>query len=145
MNIICREMQIGDYDAVSTLWHDTEGMRLRDADSRENIEAYLNRNPGLSFVVEANLNVVGAVLVGTDGRRGYLQHLAVKSDYRGKGLGQTLVKFAIEALSKQGIDKTHLFVGNENISAQRFYETKGWIARDEVRMFSFNSSNVENV
>ncbi len=74
-----REMVISDYDAVIALWCQTEGMSIRDADSKESISRYLERNPGLSFVVgnENENEIVGAVLVGTDGRRGYLQHLAV--------------------------------------------------------------------
>ncbi|MFS1430561.1 GNAT family N-acetyltransferase, partial [Vibrio splendidus] len=72
-----REMAISDYDSVIALWCQTEGMSIRDADSKESIASYLDRNPGLSFVAESNNEIIGAVLVGTDGRRGYLQHLAV--------------------------------------------------------------------
>ncbi len=79
-----REMEIADYDEVITLWRQTEGMRIRDADSRESIASYLKRNPKLSFVAETNHGIVGAVLVGSDGRRGYLQHLSVSTHFRGK-------------------------------------------------------------
>ena len=67
-----REMAISDYDSVIALWCQTEGMSIRDADSKESIASYLERNPGLSFVAESNNEIIGAVLVGTDGRRGYL-------------------------------------------------------------------------
>ncbi|GAL02649.1 acetyltransferase [Photobacterium aphoticum] len=120
-------------------------MLLRDADSRENIDKYLKRNPHLSFVALDNENIIGAILVGTDGRRGYVQHLAVDSTYRGKGIGAELISTAVKALSKVGIAKTHLFVANENINAQSFYEKLGWFPRDEVRMFSFNASNSVNI
>ncbi|CAH8242092.1 putative Amino-acid N-acetyltransferase [Vibrio aestuarianus] len=89
--------------------------------------------------------IVGAVLVGTDGRRGYLQHLAVSSNFRGKNLGRELVSQAISALANIGVPKTHLFVYNENVNAQQFYEKLGWFPRDEVRMYSFNSSSNNNV
>ena len=47
-----REMAISDYDSVIALWCQTEGMSIRDADSKESIGNYLDRNPGLSFVAE---------------------------------------------------------------------------------------------
>ncbi|GAA4503784.1 GNAT family N-acetyltransferase [Pseudaeromonas paramecii] len=136
-----RLMQLEDYDAVLALWQDSSGMTLREADSRQNIGAYLAKNPGLSFVVEADGQLLGAVLVGTDGRRGYLQHLAVRPSAQGRGVGRTLVQAAIDALADQGIAKTHLFVHTDNPSAQAFYDRLGWHPRDEVRMFSFNASS----
>ncbi|MBF4328678.1 GNAT family N-acetyltransferase, partial [Vibrio anguillarum] len=63
-------MDISDYDSVIDLWCQTESLSLRDADSKQSIESYLNRNSGLSFVALSGNNIIGAVLVGTDGRRG---------------------------------------------------------------------------
>ncbi len=143
--VVIREMDISDYPQVIELWSETEAMLLRDADSRENIGKYLERNPNLSFVALDGDNVVGAILVGTDGRRGYVQHLAVNSNCRGQGIGAALISRAVDALSEIGIAKTHLFVANENINAQAFYEKLGWFPRDEVRMFSFNTSICGNV
>ncbi|EHW0638052.1 GNAT family N-acetyltransferase [Vibrio vulnificus] len=140
-----REMNIADYDDVIKLWGQTEGMSLRDTDSKESINNYLIRNPNLSFVAVSGNEIVGAVLVGTDGRRGYLQHLAVSTNFRGKNLGRDLVSQAISALADVGVPKTHLFVYNENVNAQQFYEKLGWFPRDEVRMYSYNSSSNNNV
>ncbi len=138
--VTLREMEIADYQAVTSLWAETESLSLRDADSQHNIQLYLERNKGLSFVAIDHSEIIGAVLVGTDGRRGYLQHLAVSSQYRGCGIGKELINQATEALAAIGISKTHLFVLNENRAAQGFYAKLGWFPRDEIRMFSFNSS-----
>lgn len=140
-----REMEISDYQQVMNLWSETEGMRLREADSEENIGKYLERNPNLSFVALQGDEIVGAILVGTDGRRGYIQHLAVSKACRGQGIGAKLISNAVDALSSIGIAKTHLFVINDNLNAQAFYENIGWYPRDEVRMFSFNASTVGNI
>lgn len=133
------EMTIVDYPQIIELWASTEGLTLRDADSKSNIDSYLKRNPGLSFVAKEQGQIVAAVLAGTDGRRGYLQHLCVAKAQRSKGVGQTLVNRVIEALQLINISKTHLFVHNTNDYAQEFYQKSGWVARDEVCMFSFNS------
>ncbi|WP_375754099.1 GNAT family N-acetyltransferase [Vibrio sp. HN007] len=138
-------MTISDYDQVIKLWSTTEAMLLRDADSRESIERYLKLNPGLSYVAENSQTITGAILVGTDGRRGYVQHLAVHKSVRGNGIGKQLINRAIEALESNGISKTHLFVANDNINAQEFYQSLGWYPRDEVRMYSFNASDNQNI
>ncbi len=140
-----REMNIYDYDSVINLWRQTESMSIRDADSRENIEIYLQRNSGFSFVALKDNEIIGAVLVGTDGRRGYLQHLAVCSKYQGQRIGYELVSKSVNSLSLIGISKTHLFVCNDNVKAQGFYEKLGWFPRDEIRMYSYNSSSNSNV
>jgi ribosomal protein S18 acetylase RimI-like enzyme len=143
--MLIREMELGDYDAVMGLWLQTESMSIRDCDSKESIGAYLKRNPRLSYVALIDEKIIGTVLVGTDGRRGYLQHLAVLTGFRGQKIGYQLVEKSIKALAKMGISKTHLFVYQDNLNAQKFYEKLGWYPRDEVRMFSYNSSNNENV
>ena len=140
-----REMLISDYEAVIALWKETEHLSLRDADSKHSIDLYLERNKGLSFVASQENEIVGAILVGTDGRRGYLQHLSVSSEHRGKGIGKSLVSESISALSLMGISKTHLFVLNENVKAQVFYRKCGWFPREEIKMYSFNSSANVNV
>src|SRR5687767_2585840 len=113
-------MNIMDYQDIIKLWEESEGMTLREADSKENIEMYLKRNMKLSYVALINNQIIGAVLAGTDGRRGYLQHLAVDKKYRCKGIGRSLVSKVIHSLSEIGISKTHLFVNNSNINAQQF-------------------------
>lgn len=143
--ITIREMDISDYQAVIALWGQTDNLSLRDADSEQNIAAYLERNPALSFVALDGDTIVGAVLVGTDGRRGYLQHLAVDDRYRGQRIGQRLVDQSIRALAELGISKTHLFVLNDNHSAKGFYDKLGWYPRNEITMYSFNSSDNLNV
>lgn len=143
--ITYREMDISDYAQVAALWSETEHMLLRDADSEQSISHYLIRNPGLSYIAQRDKVIVGCVLVGTDGRRGYLQHLAVSNEERGSGIGKHLVSLSINALAQIGIAKTHLFVANDNLKAQAFYHSQGWHPRDEVRMFSFNSSSNSEV
>src|SRR5271156_4872141 len=101
MNI--REMTIGDYDAVIGLLTATSGVRLRDADSREATARYLEHNPGLSFVAFVDEQLAGCVMCGHDGRRGYLQHLAVHESFRRRGIGSALVKACLAKLATLGI------------------------------------------
>jgi ribosomal protein S18 acetylase RimI-like enzyme len=133
-----------DYDEVMELWSRTEGLTLRDADSRQGITRYLSRNPGLSFVARDTGRLVGAVLVGTDGRRGYLQHLAVARSHRGHGLGRALAGRSLDALRSLGIEKCHLMVRLENAEARAFWAHLGWHERADIRLLSYTDPDVAN-
>ena len=134
----------GDYEQVMALWRATEGLTLREVDSRDAILAYVGRNPGLSFVARDGDVLAGAVLAGTDGRRGYLQHLAVAPPYRGRGVGRALAERVVEALSAAGIAKCHLMVREGNEAAKAFREHIGWMARDDISVMSHADPGVEN-
>ena len=85
--ITTRDFVIEDYEGALAVWKDEEGIEICEGDSREEIAAYLKRNPGLSRVAEVEGQIVGAVLCGHDGRRGWIYHLAVAKTHRGKGVG----------------------------------------------------------
>jgi N-acetylglutamate synthase len=125
-----------DYDEVMALWQVTEGLTLREADSRAAVVHYLAHNPGLSFVARDGGRLIGAVLAGADGRRGYLQHLAVAPTHRRQGVGTNLANRVLEALRAAGLAKCHLFVRSENASARKFWQRLGWTARDDVTLMS---------
>ena len=86
-----RSMTLDDYDVVYALWQSISGIGLSASDERDAIAAFLERNPGFSAVVTAaRAGIVGVVLCGHDGRRGYLHHLAVQSQYRKHGIAKML-------------------------------------------------------
>jgi putative acetyltransferase len=129
-------MNIDDYEEVYSLWQSSEGIGLSDADSRENLSVFLARNKGLSTVAIDGSKLVGALLCGHDGRRGYIHHLAVAGNFRRKGIGQALVEYSLEELSKAGIQKCHLFVFSENREARAFWSQINWTERSELIMMS---------
>lgn len=132
MAVQLREMTLADYDEVYALWAASEGIGLSSADSREAIGAFLQRNPGLAFVAVDGDIIVGAVICGTDGRRGYLHHLAVRSSHKRQGIGRHLAQACLDRLREQGIEKCHIFVYRENHSARQFWESVGWVERVEL-------------
>ena len=107
--MIIRPMTKEDYDEVYAMWQTTSKRALSNADSREQIERYLDRNAGMSQVAVADGKIVGTVLAGHDGRRGFIHHMAVMPQYRRKGIGHSLANTAIEKIKAEGIDKTHIF------------------------------------
>ncbi len=130
------EFTIAHYDDIIALWRDTPGICVRDDDSRDATSRYLARNPGLSFVAIIDGKVVGSALSGHDGRRGYLQHVAVDPAFRRRGVAQTLVARCLSALASQGIAKAHLTVLADNDPAIRYWINRGWELRDDIQRFS---------
>ena len=136
INISIHEMKISDYDEIYKLWSNTPGMGLSDADTHENILRFLLRNKGLSFVCRYKDMLIGTILCGHDGRRGYIYHVTVAEGYRGRGIGQMLVEKCLQKLKEEGIDKCHLFVFRDNEIGNTFWSAKGWTKREDIFVYS---------
>jgi ribosomal protein S18 acetylase RimI-like enzyme len=129
-------MAIADYQKVYILWDKTEGLGLSDADEKGNIARFLDRNPGTSFVAYDGNLLVGALLCGNDGRRGYVHHLTVRESHRRLGIGNQLIKSCLTKLAEMNIHKCHLFVYVDNSDAISFWERIGWEKRGELLLMS---------
>lgn len=101
-------------------------------DSREGIERFLKRNPETCFVALKDEKVVGVIIAGNDGRRGYIYHTAVNPDYRNQGIGRKLVDNVMIALEKEGINKVALVVFERNEVGNSFWENTGFMVRDDL-------------
>jgi len=128
-----RPMTFRDYSSVIALWRETPGIALHNRDdSREGIARHLRRNRGLSLVACQAGRVVGAVLVGHDGRRGHLYHLAVAPAHRKCGIGRELVTRALRNLARQHIAKCNIFVMPGNKQGLAFWKRLGWTLRSNI-------------
>ena len=90
--------------------------------------------PDLFFATLSDGKVVGTVMVGYEGHRGWLNYLAVAPEHQGKGYGKELVQKAIEELAKLGCPKVNLQVHKANSSAVDFYTHIGFV-EDEALSF----------
>lgn len=131
--MIIRLMALSDYEKVYQLWLSCAGMGLNNLDdSREGIERFLKRNPETCFVAEKDEKIIGVIIAGNDGRRGYIYHTAVNPDYRKQGIGKKLVDNAMRALEKEGINKVALVVFEKNKIGNDFWENMGFTVRDDL-------------
>ena len=121
-----RDFVIADYEAALAFWNEVEGVEICEGDSREELLEYLARNPGLSRVAEENGTLVGAVLCGHDGRRGWIYHLAVLPAYRGRGIGKLLLDDCVRGLERAGIKRALILVYRDNPLGQKFWLRNGW-------------------
>ena len=131
MNI--RTMTLGDYNEVYALWLSCKGMGLNSLDdSEQGISRFLARNPTTCFIAESDNKIVGAILAGNDGRRGYIYHTAVNPDHRNKGIARELVNAALKALEALGINKAALVVFSANECGNAFWERMGFTPRNDL-------------
>ena len=130
---IIRVMNTEDYDRVYALWMSCKNMGFNNLDdSRQGIEKYLKRNPSTCFVAEQDDAIVGVILAGHDGRRGFIHHMAVAEHCRRQGIAADLLDQALAALKEEGINKAALLVFNRNEAGNAFWERQGFTARDDV-------------
>ena len=128
-----RVMTIDDYEKVYALWMSCKNMGFNNLDdSREGIAKYLRRNPATCFVAECGDSIVGVILSGHDGRRGFIHHLAVAENCRRQGIATELLECAVSSLAAEGINKVALLVFNRNEAGNAFWEKNGFTSREDL-------------
>lgn len=127
------QMEITDYSEAYELWTNTEGMGLRTLDDSEaGIGKFLKRNPTTNFICRINNELIGAILCGHDGRRAYIYHAVVHTDFRKKGIGKKLVDKVLQSLDREGIKKVALVVYGDNQVGNQFWKTLGFTLREDL-------------
>ena len=121
-------------DEVLALWHGTEGIGLSEGDTKDDLVAFLARNPGLSLVARHSGRIVGAVLYGHDGRRGFLYHLAIAAPHRRKEIGRALVEICLGKLALLGVRKCNIVLYRNNEIGERFWSRNGWRERTDLKI-----------
>ena len=129
-----RAMTERDYEQCISLWRRTPGMGLGASDGPEQFVRFVVRNPGLSFVAVSGGVIVGTIMCGHDGRRGYIYHLAVDDAFRRKRIGSRLVDCALDGLKDEKIVKCTLFVFADNDAGISFWDGTGWCSRPDLQI-----------
>jgi ribosomal protein S18 acetylase RimI-like enzyme len=145
MNYEIRTMEKEDYDEVYKLWTTIHGFAMRSIDdSKEGVDRVLDRNPGLSVVAVSKGKIVGAILVGHDGRRACFYHVCVHEDFRKHGIGRAMATEAMLRLKNEGITKIQLVAFTENQVGNSFWQAEQWIKRSDLNVYDFilNDENI---
>ena len=135
-------MDIKHYEQALELWQSLPGLGLSGADEKDQIHGFLRKNPTTCFVAQKENRLIGTILGGSDGRRGYIYHLAVNSSEQNKGIGKKLVDTCLSELKKNGIQKCHIFVISDNEEGIAFWENVGWQLRGDILIMSKNLKNL---
>jgi ribosomal protein S18 acetylase RimI-like enzyme len=125
VNVHIRAFEVADEDAVVTLWEGA-GLTRPWNDPRADIRRKLTVQPELFLVAVDGDEVVGSVMAGYDGHRGWLYYLAAAQTHRGQGVGRALVTEAERLLEALGCPKVQLMVRPDNTGARGFYDALGY-------------------
>lgn len=138
MAVLVREMTSADIPAAINLWSAVDGVELAEGDSPAEVARYLERNAGLSTVGVDAGEIVAAALCGHDGRRGFVYHLAVRADRRGRGIGSEMMLRSLARLKAEGIVRVLLLVAAENHGGHEFWLREGWEDMPFARPMGFD-------
>lgn len=125
---------IENYDDVIRLWRKVD-LTITSSDSKEEIERMLQLNPDLFLIGKIDEKIIGVVMGGFDGRRGYVHHLAIDPKYQKKGFGKMLVEELLKKFREKKVHKIHLFIEKRN-DVITFYQKLGWEMRNDLVMMS---------
>jgi ribosomal protein S18 acetylase RimI-like enzyme len=123
---IVRPFSAKDRSAVVALWREVFADDPPWNEPEGMIERKLTVQPELFLVAENQGAVVGTVLGGFDGVRGWIHHLAVADLHRRKGVARSLMQAAEEGLKKMGCPKVNLQVRATNLAVIEFYRSLGY-------------------
>ena len=112
-------------EAIISLWSLCELTRPWN-DSRQDYDRALGTSNSTILIALNSDVILGSVMVGFDGHRGWLYYLAVDPEYRRKGIAHRLVIAAEDYLRRLGCPKVELMVRNDNDTAKKFYQELGW-------------------
>jgi ribosomal protein S18 acetylase RimI-like enzyme len=122
------------FDGVEALWRDVFPSDAPWNDARLAIPEKMRFQPGLMLVALEGALVVGSVMAGYDGHRGWISRVAVRATHRRKGLGQALLKEAEKRLAALGCLKINLQVVETNAAVVAFYAASGYVIEPRISM-----------
>lgn len=135
--IIIREFRISDYEKLITLW-DVSCLpyKPQGRDSRANIQWQIEQPNTMYLIADFNGTMVGAVFGTNDGRKGWINRLAVHPEYQRQGVARQLVEAVERRLSSIGIDIVACLVEDWNHDSIQVFEKLGYTKHRDVLYFS---------
>jgi len=126
-DLIFRDLRIEDYDALIELWK-AAGLsyRPKGRDSREHVAKEIEQPMAIFIVAEVKGKMVGSLLGTTDGRKGWINRLAVLPQYRRRGLAKRLVQEIEARFSSKGLEIYSCIIQEDNQVSKELFESLGY-------------------
>ena len=132
-----RQYTPADYPRIRHLWEEAR-LLLSLSDEPDELHRLLDYHPELFLVGEIGGEIISSVVGTFDGRRAYVQHLAVHPDFQGQGYGTQLMEYLENILREMDVVKYHLLIEQSNSDVESFYNKLGWYRRDDLILMSKN-------
>ena len=127
--VLIEKFRLDDYDSVRSLWKGA-GLDFSPGDELPQLKRKLRRDPELFLVAREKGSVVGAVLGGWDGRRGWVYHLAVSKSARRRGVATKLLQELEARMGAKGVLKVNAIVYDWNVASLALFELNGFKRQD---------------
>ena len=132
--MIIRIYQPTDRDQVVALWNDVFNNPAGRNEPHGSLDRKEAMEDELFFVAENGDEIIGTVMAGYDGHRGWLYSVAVAKNRRREGIATDLVRHAIDVLTKRGCPKINLQILADNAEVVAFYESLGFRVEERISM-----------
>ena len=132
-----REFSLDEYNRITDLWRKA-GLPFKPEgrDSRASLEKELKLGQGVIFLAVADSRIIGSVLATHDGRKGWINRLAVHPEFRRCSVASSLVKAAETWIEENGIEITACLIEGYNSGSMAFFSAAGYEKHEDVRYFS---------
>lgn len=139
--IVIKQLTPADYERIIELW-ESAGVpaRPRGRDSYKELTKQMEKNPKFFWGAEIKGELIGVIVASSDGRKGYLNRIAVQARYRGQGIAQRLTLAAEDALRQEGIKVITLLVERDNIPSIQLAHKLGYVEHPDIIYFSKRES-----
>ena len=128
-----RTISFDSYDSLIGLW-ERSGLSFRPVgrDAREEMQIEFERNPDLLIGAFKGNELIGAIIGTDDGRKGWINRLAVDPDYRHKGVATELI-YALEgALKKRGRRIICTLIEDWNVNSLNLFKNAGYVKHEDI-------------
>jgi ribosomal protein S18 acetylase RimI-like enzyme len=133
LKVQIQEFQINDYNVVLELWNEA-GLVIRPGDDLRGVRMKLLRDPDLFLLARLEGEVVGCIIGGWDGRRGWVYHLAVKPSYQRRGIAAALLSEVERRLVGKGAKKINAQIYQSNAKSLKFFKARGYEIHPDLVM-----------
>lgn len=136
-DIIIRNFNIEDYNSLIELWKAAElPYKPQGRDSKEKIESELKKGIAIFLVAESGGKIIGSILGTHDGRKGWINRVAVDPEYQKKGIAKKLIAEVEKKLDELGLDIIACLIEDWNDRSMKVFEKLGYIKHRDVIYFS---------
>lgn len=134
MSVFIRPYQAADQNAVIALWQQVFPDNPAHNDPQLDIQRKLKVQPECFLMALIEDRIVGTIMAGFDGHRGWVYYVAVLPEQRRQGIGRALMAAAEQALAQLGCRKINLQVRPDNHTVLAFYRGLGYAVEERVSL-----------
>lgn len=136
-----RQLGIGDYEEIVALWQKAKlPFKPKGRDKKESIAVRMAANPDFFLGAFEDNHLIGVVILTCDGRKGWLNHLAIDPDYRRRGVANALVAESEKILRKHGMKIFCVLINDWNKVSMTLFKKCGYVEHRDIIYFSKRDS-----